>query len=142
MNTATLKEARQGQAELDPLMEAARKKWADDPVILSAAGYHKKNSYLLKHWNEIQGGMAPNDDLLQTASLLFCDSLDLQPDDPEALNGLGSVLILRRDLSAAEFFVRSAIDRMKADNQTYPAAEEDLKLILRLKGAREKAWRR
>jgi hypothetical protein len=31
------------------------------------------------------------------------------PADPSALNGLGNVLFLQRDLLAAEFFIRAAI---------------------------------
>ena len=59
MHPSTLEEAQRRQSSLDPLVEAAREKWAGDPVILNLAGYRKKNGYLLKHWNNIQAGMAP-----------------------------------------------------------------------------------
>lgn len=126
-------EAKQMQGELDSAMEAALPAAADDPMILNLAGYHKKNAYMIKHWDQIQTGQSPPDGLLEEAERFFFASLSIQPDDPSALNGLGSILLLRRDLDAAEFFVRRALGLAKQKKIAYPAAEQDLSTILRLK---------
>jgi TIR domain len=130
------------QSKLDPVITRALKNWPDDPDILSGAGYQAKNDYLLKYWGEIKAGKMPPSDELKTAAIFFYRSLDSEPDNPSALNGLGSVLMMRRDLNAAEFFVRRAIEKMKAEGQSYPDAEEDLKQILRLKSDNEQPWNR
>jgi hypothetical protein len=142
MNQRNVSGAQRIQVRVDPVMEKLLTQWGDDPDFLSSAGYHKKNAYLLKHWDEVQGGKGPPDDLLEQAALFFFRSLDYQPDDPSALNGLGSVLISHGDLDAAEFFVRRAIEIVKAGGKTYDAAEGDLQLILRLKSQRERPWTR
>ena len=46
--------------------------------------------------------------------------------------------MLRGDLDAAEFCVRSAIKRAKAYGTSYEAAEADLQTIKRLKALRRK----
>ena len=96
-------------------------------------GHHRKNAYMLKHWERIQAGQAPKDRLLVTAERFFFDTLFVNPNDCNALNGLGSILTFERDLDAAEFFVRAALAAARRDEND-PAAEDDLKLILWLKG--------
>jgi len=102
-------------------------------MILNLAGYHKKNAYMIKHWAAIQARRAPQDALLEEAEKFFYSALSIQPDDPSALNGLGSVLMLRRDLDAAEFFIRRALARSQVQHIPYPAAKHDLQMVLRLK---------
>jgi Flp pilus assembly protein TadD len=102
-------------------------------MIVNLAGYHLKNAYMLKHWDAIQAGRAPDDPLLAQAEQRFFETLAIDPTDPSALNGLGSILMYRRDLEAAEFFILAAIaqaDRMRID---YPAAQHDLALVRRFK---------
>jgi len=125
--------AQRTQLNLDKKTQKALNWDPNNAHILSLAGYHKKNAFMIKHWEELQSGNYPFDKLLEDAESLFYKSLAVEPDNPSAVNGLGSVLMLRGDLDAAEFFVRRALVRAQAQGFPYPAAEEDLKTILRLK---------
>lgn len=126
------------QSKLDPVVDAAMRAFPHDADVLSLAGYHKKNAYQIKHWNEIQARRSPRDPLLPEAEQRFWDALKIRPDDPGALNGLGSILWLRGDLDAAEFCVKRALERAKEENLSYPYAEEDLANIRREMRARKK----
>jgi len=85
---------------------------------------------MVNYWDAIQAGRAPADPLLNQAEARFFETLSIDPTDPSGLNGLGSVLILERELDAAHFFVEAAIKAAKAQGMsTYPAAEQDLRLI-------------
>jgi TIR domain len=121
------------QVLLDDVMEKALQAWPLDPMIVNLAGYHLKNAYMLKHWDAIQAGRAPDDSLLAQAERRFFETLSINPIDPSALNGLGSILTFRRDLEAAEFFILTAIDQAKHQKLNYPAAEHDLALVRRYK---------
>ena len=101
-----------------------------DPMVLNLAGYQCKNDYMLAHWDEIQAGRVPSDPLLEQAERKFFEALCVDPSDASAVNGLASILILEHELDAAEFFVRRAIDLVKASGGAYEAAEHDLNLIL------------
>ena len=103
--------------------------YPDDAYLLSTAGYQKKNAYLIKYWPQIQARQSPQDPLLAEAEDYFWKALQVRPDDPAALNGLGSILWLRDDLDAAEFFVQRALERAQEEGITYSYAEEDLKNI-------------
>ena len=59
------------------------------------------------------------------------NALKCRPDDPGALNGLGSILWLRGDLDAAEFYIKRSIERAREEAYSYPYAEEDLRNIQR-----------
>ncbi len=116
-------------AVVDTKMKKAEKAWRLDLMILSLAGYHRKNAYMLKHWDAIQAGRPPKDSLLRRAERFFFEALFVNPTDYAALNGLGSILILEHELEAAEFFVRRAIASAKKKKISYAAAEHDLALI-------------
>lgn len=103
------------------------------PRVLNLAGYQCKNTYMLKHDPAIQAGRAPKDPLLQQGERYFFESLCVDPNDMSAINGLGNILFYERELDAAEFFHRSAIDRAKRTGRTYPAAQHDLALVLKFK---------
>jgi Flp pilus assembly protein TadD len=105
-------------------------------MIVNLAGYNLKNAYMLRHWDAIQAGRAPDDPLLAQAEQRFFETLSIDPADPSALNGLGSILMFRRDLKAAEFFVLAAIAQAHSEQMDYPAAEQDLALIRRFKERR------
>jgi len=122
------------QATLDGVMGEARRVWPLDPVIVNLDGYHHKNAYLVRHWDAIQAGRAPADPLLTQAEQRFFETLSIDPYDPSALNGLGSVLINERELDAAEFFILAAIKAAAHQGMdSYPAAEHDLALVRRFK---------
>src|SRR5262249_48970176 len=101
--------AGQMHARVDAAMKKAERRWGLELMILNLAGYHRKNAYMLKHWDALQAGRPPKDTLLRRAEQFFFEALFVNPTDCSALNGLGSVLILERELEAAEFFVRRAI---------------------------------
>ena len=124
-----LKGAREMHTVVDTAMKKAEKAWRLDLMILNLAGYHRKNAYMLKHWDAIQAGRPPKNMLVRHAEKFFFEALFVNPTDYGALNGLGSILILERELKAAEFFVRQAIAAAKKKKINYTAAEHDLALI-------------
>jgi Flp pilus assembly protein TadD len=69
---------------------------------------------------------------LQEAERFFFKVLCFKPLDPSSLNGLGSILFLERELDAAEFFVRRAI-QLAGGPGYYADADHDLKMILHFK---------
>ena len=124
-------DARKVRAEVDAMIREALKKWKYDSLILAEAGYHVKNAYLLKHWRAYQAGRPPQDPLLARAEARFFDTLFVNPEDPSALNGLGSILSLQREPYAAEFFILRALEITRRMGQPYPEAEHDLALVRR-----------
>ena len=126
-------EARRAQRRLSDAMGRTAKAWPYDTAVINLQGYHYKNEYLIEHFDEIQAGRPPRDELLERAERCFFDVLFVDPCDLSAVNGLGSVLTLERELDAAEFFVRKAIDLAEAAGFDYSAALTDLELIQRFK---------
>jgi TIR domain len=133
LGPGALDEARELQLRASETQAAALETWPLDPVILNLAGYDRKNAYLVEHWDAVQAGRAPRDPLLDEAERHFFDTLSVDPTDPSALNGLGSILMFKRDLDAAEFFILAALAEAKRRGITYPAAEHDLALVRRFK---------
>jgi hypothetical protein len=127
-NSVILAGMHQKMADVD--MGAALGRWPLEVMVLNLAGYHQKNAYMVKHWQAVQAGRGPADPLLLEAERRFFDALFVDPSDYSALNGIGSVLFLERELDAAEFFVRRAIALAKRDGLRYDAAEGDLRQIL------------
>src|SRR5947207_840424 len=99
-----------------------------DSRAASLWAYNAKNSVLLDHDVEITAGIRVTDKRLDEARWRFLRALWLDPFNPEALNGLGTIAWLDHDLDTAEFFVRAALRRLPA----YPAARHDLDLIRQL----------
>jgi hypothetical protein len=131
-----LKAALKSQQAVHRITLQVEKVWRLEPMVLNLAGYHRKNAYLVKHWSAIQAGRPPKDRLLERAERFFFETLFVNPIDYSALNGLGSVLILDRDLEAAEFFIRRAITLAEQDGIDYPAARHDLAMIEAFTGRR------
>jgi len=67
---------------------------------------------------------------LDQAEHCFFETLCVDPSDPSALNGVGSILMFERELAAAEFFQLRAIAMVKREGGDYPAAQHDPDLIL------------
>ena len=107
-------------------MRAAELRWKVDPMILSLAGYHRKNAYMIKHWQEYSTGRFPKDPLLEEGRGRFFETLLINPIDYSALNGLGNILLFQGELDGAEFFVSSAIKCAKKDGADYWQAKHDL----------------
>jgi TIR domain len=132
-----LASGRRAQKALDPAQRRAEKAWPLDATVLSLGGYHRKNAYMLKHWDAIQAGRPPKDPLLVKAERFFFETLFVNPVDFNALNGLGSILLYERDLDAALFFVRRALHYAARAGVSYEEAKHDLELLRWLKsGAR------
>lgn len=121
--------ARKRQASLDPEMRAAEARWRYDPTILNLAGCHRKNAYMLKHWDEYCAGRFPRDPVLADGERRFLDTLFINPIDYGALNGVGNILLFEGELSAAEFFVGRAIAEAAKDGIDYKEAKHDLEVI-------------
>lgn len=117
------------QADLNKRVDSALRRYPKNPLVLSLAGYHKKNEFMV----ERDVGHLADDRPLEEAERYFFEALSVRPDNPIALNGIGSVLTLRGELDAAEFYVRRAIDRARQEGTSYAAANHDLKLIQKLK---------
>ena len=57
---------------VEKLVISAEKKWIMYLDTLNIAGYHRKNAYMLKYWDQIQAGSAPQEDsLLRDAEQFF-----------------------------------------------------------------------
>jgi len=69
----------EAHAAVDAAMTVAEKAFPFEPMILSLAGYHRKNAYIAKHWNAIIGGQTPKDPLLEDAERLFFKVLCFNP---------------------------------------------------------------
>lgn len=117
------------QKKLDTEMHAAEKRWRYDPTITNLAGYHRKNAYMFKHWDEYCGGRFPRDTLLDEGERFFFISLFGNPLDYSALNGLGNILYFKGEMDAAAFFVGRAIACAEEAGVDYEDAKHDLALI-------------
>lgn|SRR5262245_62000370 len=125
--------AANAQAQLDPDMKQAEQRWRYELEILNLGGYHRKNGYLVKHWDAIQAGRPPRDPILYEGERLFFEAALVDPLDVSALNGLASILIYEFELEAAEFFNARAIELSRKENLPYDAALHDAKLIAWMK---------
>ena len=122
-NNPNLRIIRDTHVKVNDLMRVVqREKWGHFLKFLNLAGYHKKNAYLIKHWDAMEEGSLPKDNLLLGAERCFFEALFRHPNDPSSLNGLGSVLIVERELKAAEFFIKIAIRIAEQQGLDYEAA--------------------
>jgi TIR domain len=121
--------ARRLQRRLETQTKALVKKYPRDPRAAALWAYNEKNSVILDHDDDIMAGIKVDDARLEEARWRFLHGLWLDPLDPEALNGLGTIAWFSHDVDTAEFFVRAALRRLP----DYPDAKHDLALILELK---------
>jgi hypothetical protein len=124
-----LKSAAAAQAQLDPIMREAERRWRYELMVLNLGGYHRKNGYLIRHWDAIQAGRPPADPLLLEGERLFFEAALVDPLDVSALNGLSSILIYELELEAAAFFNERAIAISRKEGIPYDAASHDKALI-------------
>jgi hypothetical protein len=121
--------AARAQRTLDPRMARAEQRWPYDPTILALAGYHRKNAYMVSHWDAIQAGRPPRDPLLLDAERRFFEAALVDPNDLSAINGLASILVFELELDTAAFFNDRALELAKRAGVSYDAAEQDRALI-------------
>jgi hypothetical protein len=139
LQSGDLKKANQLHTKVQKVLRSGEKAWRHQASVLSLAGYHFKNGYMLKHDAELNAGRLPPDPLLHKAQKKFFETLFVNPDDPSSLNGQANVMFFDRELKAAEFFHLCAIDAAKALGSGYPAAESDLARVRLLLQAGTKA---
>src|SRR5215470_6077561 len=132
--TEDFQKAKEANTSVESALESLREISPLDLMVLNLSGYQCKNNYMFQYWDAIQAGRAPKDPQLQQAERYFFEALCVDPTDPSALNGLGSILMFERELDAAEFFQRRAIEIVEKRGGDYQAAKHDLDLILYFKG--------
>ncbi|HET9266952.1 MAG TPA: toll/interleukin-1 receptor domain-containing protein [Vicinamibacterales bacterium] len=121
--------AARAQQALDAPMADAEARWGFDLTVLNLGGYHRKNAYMVKYWDQIQAGRPPKDPLLLEAERRFFDAALVDPKDLAAINGLASVLVFELELDIATFFNDRALALAAKAGVTYDAAEHDKALI-------------
>lgn len=124
-----LKAAARAQRTLDPQMADAERQWPSDLTVLNLGGYHRKNAYMVEHWEAIQAGRPPKDPLLLDAERRFFEAALVDPTDLSAINGLASVLIFELQLDIATFFNDRALTLAQKTGMPYDAAEQDRAMI-------------
>ena len=117
--------ARRQHAELTERIVRLADQFSGEPVFWTLLGYQLKNTYQLVWWDQQGALRPPADPLLLKAERWFFQALFADPDDLEALNGLGSVLITEREAEAARFFIDRVLAIAAAQHQSYPAAAYD-----------------
>jgi hypothetical protein len=83
------------------------------------------HTYILKHWEAIQGRQPPADPLLDKAERQFLELLAMTPADPPMISAFGHVLSLQGDCDTAAFFMRTAFACAEQNELTYPALQSD-----------------
>lgn len=121
--------ATKAQQALDAPMADAEARWRFDLTVLNLGGYHRKNAYMVKYWDQIQAGRPPKDPLLLEAERHFFEAALVDPKDLSAVNGLASVLIFELELDIASFFNERARVLARQAGVTYDDAEQDKALI-------------
>ena len=129
-----LKKATTANIAVDKALRSLKKLAPLDVVVLNLSGYQCKNNYMIKYWRKIQNGRAPKDPLLIRGERYFFDTLSVNPNDEDAINGIGTILFYERELRAAAFFQRRAIELAKRSGRNYEAAEQDLQLTIKFMG--------
>jgi hypothetical protein len=131
LGSRDVKQAADEQTALEEVMRAALAAWPLDPMVVMLDGYHIKNDYMIRHWEALQSGRGPADPALERSERRFFEALALDPTEPSGLDGLGSILMLRRDLRAAEFFFQCAIRQAEVRGFRYDAAIDNLASVRR-----------
>ena len=126
-----LRENRLAEADIalqraESLLEDALDRSPNNTTLLNLKGYLHKNWAIQYQRLSMKNQFEEH---LNDAERTFKLTLSIERKDPGALNGLGSVNILRGNLDLAEDYVRRALDILP----DYKAAQHDLKLIERLK---------
>ncbi len=101
----------------------------DDVYLHALTGYAAKNVHASSGGTDLLRP-AQREKCLDRARMHFETALRLDPDDPGAVNGKGNVLFCEGKLDEAIMYHERAI---KLAGGSYPAAERDLNLVMRVK---------
>jgi tetratricopeptide (TPR) repeat protein len=110
----------------EAVLAKALAKLPADLMVLNFKGYWHKNRAIL--YDESRRDDETNQELIDSERT-FKAIIARAPEDPSALNGLGSVSIMRGDLDGAEKYIVRAL----AIAPNYQEAKHDLQLIKRLR---------
>lgn len=110
--------------EADAALAAGLERAPDDLMFLNMQGYQHKNWAMLRP--------AKRQDELDEAERFFTRVHDVEPRDASALNGLGSVAMLRDDPDEAVRYILRAL----AEEPDYRAAWHDLDLVRKIRESR------
>lgn len=134
LGTRQLAAAARAQKTLDAQMADAEARWPLNLTILNLGGYHRKNAYMVRHWEAIQAGRPPMDPGLIDAERCFFKAALVDPTDLSAINGLASVLIFELELDIAAFFNDRALALARQGGLPYDDAEQDRAMIAWMRG--------
>lgn len=112
--------------EEEAVLQKELEKSPNDPMLLNFKGYLHKNRAILFR---ISKDETTANEELNNSERTFKAVTERDQNDPSALNGLGSVSILRGNLLRGEEFVEKALKIAP----TYEAAKHDLQLIKKLR---------
>jgi len=121
MNASDWKRVDANLKAADELIARGLERRPDDLMYLNLYGYQRKNWAMLRP--EVR------EQKLDEAETVFTKVLTIEPRDPSALNGLGSVAALHGEFDKAEEFVVKAL----REDPDYAAAWHDLRLIYKLR---------
>lgn len=122
MEAGDLSGAVESLAAAEKTLNEATAKLPNDLMVQNLWGYHHKNLAYVYQRAEIPQQKHAE---LEKAEAAFQKVISVRPRDASALNGMGSVLILRGEFDAAKTFVDKALDI----DPTYPAAKHDRALL-------------
>ena len=126
-----LEAARAHHAAAAGLLRQAQARWPSDLTLIKLGAYQQKNAYMVNHWEALQAGQPPDDPLLRAAEAGFFKVLFIDPLDPEALDGLASVLMLEHEIEAAIFFDCRAVLLAALQGWRYQEAKVNLRQLWR-----------
>jgi len=112
--------------EEDAILKRELEKAPKDLMLLNFKGYFHKNRAILDRMSKDEARV---DEELNNSERAFKAVIEREPEDAGALNGLGSVSILRGDLDRGEEFIGKALKIVP----NYVAAKHDLQLIKKLR---------
>ena len=112
--------------QTEEYLKSALGKLPNDSMLLNLKGYLYKNRAL--KYRELDMGDKVKDEL-DKAEKVLQKVITIEPQDPSALNGLGSIFIIRGDLDRAEEYIDKALNV----DPSYPAAKRDLRRIKHLR---------
>lgn len=138
INTVNINEAIIMQADLNITIEKLTELCPRHPDILTLDGDHLKNEFQIKRfllWQHSpdkyseQNALDQYGNLLDISEKYFYRSLSVKPLNPGAMNGIGTIYILRGNIQIGEHWKLRAKQTVRKLGGHYDAADEDVKVI-------------